>query len=125
MATISFTNPKHASHVFSAFAELRDMEEFCDIKVETSVDEIPAHRVVLAACSPHFREALKDIDESEESCAVPEECNSNVVAAIINYYYTGRLEIDSKLLPETLKTARFFQVSYVLCKARRIYWELR
>ena len=110
---ISFTNPKHGTQVFSTFAEMRDMEELCDIKVETSVDEISAHRVVLAACSPYFREVLKDIEIDEECCVVPEECSSKVVAVIINYFYTGRLEIDANLLPETLACAFLFQVSCV------------
>ena len=110
-AKISFSNPKHANQVFSMFAEMRDLDELCDIKVETSVDEISAHRVVLSACSPYFREALKEIDADEESCVVPEDHDSNVVAAIINYFYTGRLEFDANILPEMLTSAVFFQVN--------------
>ncbi len=109
-AKISFSNPKHSSHVFSMFAEMRDLDELCDIKVETSVDEISAHRLVLSACSPYFREALKDIDADEESFVVPEEHDSKVVAAVINYFYTGRLEFDANLLPDMLASAVFFQV---------------
>ena len=113
-AKISFTNPKHASHIFSMFAEMRDLDEFCDIKVETSTDEISAHKVVLSACSPYFRETLKEVDADEESCVVPEEHDSKIVAAIINYFYTGRLEFDANLLPEMLTSAVFFQTRDIL-----------
>ena len=115
MATkITFSNPKHSSQVFSTFAEMRDMDELCDIKVETSVDEISAHRVVLSACSPYFREVLKDLDADDENCVIPEEHSSQVVAAIINYFYTGRLEFDTNLLPDMLSSAVFFQVIFLI-----------
>lgn len=111
-ASISFSNPKHSSHVFAMFAEMRDLEELCDIKIETNVDEISAHKLVLSACSPYFREALKDIDADEELFMVPEEYNSKVVVAIVNYFYTGRLEIEASLLPDILSCAVFFQVVF-------------
>lgn len=109
---ISFTNPKHGSQVFSMFAEMRDLDELCDIKVETSVDEISAHRVVLSACSPYFRDAIKDIDAEDENLVVPEEYNSEVIAAVINYFYTGRLEFEETLLLEMLTIAVLFQVCF-------------
>lgn len=89
---------------------MREMEEMCDIKLETSVDELPAHKIILAACSPYFRDVLKDMD-AEETHAIPDEYDSKVVAAIVNYFYTGRLEIEASHLRDILKTAIFFQVS--------------
>lgn len=111
MQKVTFTNPKHGAQVFTSFTEMREMEEMCDIKIETSVDELPVHKLVLAACSPYFRAVFKDVDADEETHTIPEEHDSKVVAAIINYFYTGRLEIEASLLPDVITTAMFFQVS--------------
>ena len=111
MQKVAFTNPKHSAQVFISFAEMREMEEMCDIKIETSVDELPAHKIVLAACSPYFREVFKDMDTEEEVHVIPEEYDSKVITAIINYFYTGRLDIEASLLPNVITTAMFFQVN--------------
>lgn len=92
------------------FSEMRDLDEFCDVKIETSIDEISAHKIVLSACSPYFRDVLQHIDTEEENCVIPDEYNSQIVEAIVNYFYAGRLEFDSNLLPDMLACAHFFQV---------------
>ncbi|XP_046843060.1 kelch-like protein 2 [Xenia sp. Carnegie-2017] len=111
---ITFSNPNHCLQVFSMFSEMRDLDEFCDVKIETSIDEISAHKIVLSACSPYFRDVLQHIDTEEENCVVPDEYNSQIVEAIVNYFYVGRLEFDSNLLPDMLACAHFFQTQEIL-----------
>jgi hypothetical protein len=43
------------SNISSAFKELRDDEDFFDITLLTEEGEIRAHKLILGACSPHFR----------------------------------------------------------------------
>ena len=43
------------SNLSSAFNELRDDEDFFDVTLLTEESEIRCHKLILGACSPHFR----------------------------------------------------------------------
>ena len=47
------------SNLSSAFNELRDDEDFFDITLITEESEIRCHKLILGACSPHFRYKIK------------------------------------------------------------------
>lgn len=49
----------YQSSITSAFENLRDDEDFVDVTLACDGRSIKAHRVVLSACSPYFRELLK------------------------------------------------------------------
>lgn len=49
----------YQSSITSAFENLRDDEDFVDVTLACEGKSLKAHRVVLSACSPYFRELLK------------------------------------------------------------------
>ncbi|KAI9581699.1 hypothetical protein GQX74_010016 [Glossina fuscipes] len=49
----------YQSSITSAFENLRDDEDFVDVTLACEGRSIKAHRVVLSACSPYFRDLLK------------------------------------------------------------------
>ena len=49
----------YQSSITSAFENLRDDEDFVDVTLACDGKSLKAHRVVLSACSPYFRELLK------------------------------------------------------------------
>lgn len=49
----------YQSSITSAFENLRDDEDFVDVTLACDGRSLKAHRVVLSACSPYFRELLK------------------------------------------------------------------
>lgn len=49
----------YQSSITSAFENLRDDEDFVDVTLACDGRSLKAHRVVLSACSPFFRELLK------------------------------------------------------------------
>lgn len=49
----------YQSSITSAFENLRDDEDFVDVTLACDGNSLKAHRVVLSACSPYFRELLK------------------------------------------------------------------
>lgn len=51
----------YQSSITSAFENLRDDEDFVDVTLACDGRSLKAHRVVLSACSPYFRELLKVI----------------------------------------------------------------
>ncbi|KAJ8957339.1 hypothetical protein NQ318_004818 [Aromia moschata] len=53
--------PFFQSSITSAFENLRDDEDFVDVTLACDGKSLKAHRVVLSACSPYFRELLKSV----------------------------------------------------------------
>ena len=43
----------------STFRSLKEEEDFVDVTLACSAQQFTAHRVVLSACSPYFRQLLK------------------------------------------------------------------
>ena len=49
----------HQSNLVSAFHDLRLGEDFVDVTLACDGRSLQAHKVVLSACSPFFRDLLK------------------------------------------------------------------
>lgn len=49
----------YQNSITTAFENLRDDEDFIDVTLACDGKTLKAHRVVLSACSPYFRELLK------------------------------------------------------------------
>lgn len=58
----------YQSSITSAFENLRDDEDFVDVTLACEGRSIKAHRVVLSACSPYFRDLLKVSPKSQPTC---------------------------------------------------------
>ena len=43
------------THLSLAFHEMREEEDFFDITLVTDEAEVQCHKLLLAACSPHFK----------------------------------------------------------------------
>lgn len=56
----------YQSSITSAFENLRDDEDFVDVTLACDGRSLKAHRVVLSACSPYFRELLKVSNRDDE-----------------------------------------------------------
>lgn len=57
----------YQSSITSAFENLRDDEDFVDVTLACDGRSLKAHRVVLSACSPYFRELLKVSDRNNNN----------------------------------------------------------
>lgn len=64
----------YQSSITSAFENLRDDEDFVDVTLACDGKSLKAHRVVLSACSPYFRELLKVRHRHRISSCVPRFC---------------------------------------------------
>jgi broad-like protein len=49
----------YQNSITTAFENLRDDEDFIDVTLACDGKSLKAHREVLSACSPYFRELLK------------------------------------------------------------------
>ena len=49
----------YQSHLVTAFESLMEEKEFVDVTLGVEGKKLPAHKMLLSACSPYFRELLK------------------------------------------------------------------
>ena len=49
----------YQSHLVTAFESLLDQKDFVDVTLGCEGRKLPAHKMLLSACSPYFRELLK------------------------------------------------------------------
>ena len=49
----------YQSHLVTAFDSLLEEKDFVDVSLGCEGRKLPAHKMLLSACSPYFRELLK------------------------------------------------------------------
>ncbi|XP_037090632.1 broad-complex core protein isoforms 1/2/3/4/5-like, partial [Pollicipes pollicipes] len=95
--------------VTAVFEDLRQDEELVDITLCCEGKKVKAHRMMLSACSPYFRELLK-----ENPCQHPvfflKDTTYSDLRAVIEFVYNGEVNVTQGQLSSFLKTAEMLQV---------------
>ncbi|XP_078372072.1 kelch-like protein 11 [Oculina patagonica] len=94
----------------------RRNEQFCDVILEVGSGDdqarLKAHRVVLCAASPFFFNALNsDMKEKKEGVIRLEETSKAVMEEVLEYLYTGHVDINEHNAFDLLAAADYFFVS--------------
>ncbi|XP_055910251.1 broad-complex core protein isoforms 1/2/3/4/5 isoform X3 [Eupeodes corollae] len=100
----------YQSSITSAFENLRDDEDFVDVTLACDGRSIKAHRVVLSACSPYFRELLKSTP-CKHPVIVLQDVNFLDLHSLVEFIYHGEVNVHQKSLSSFLKTAEVLRVS--------------
>ena len=93
----------------------RRNEQFCDVILEVGSGDyqarLKAHRVVLCAASPFFYNALNsDMKEKKEGVIRLEETSKAVMEEVLEYLYTGHVDINDQNAFDLLKIADYLIV---------------
>ena len=93
----------------------RKNEQFCDVVLEVCNGEdkarFNAHRVVLSAASPFFYSALNsDMKESKEGLIRLEDTSKIAIEQLLDYLYTGHLDVTEHNAFDLLKIADFLVI---------------
>ena len=83
----------------------------CDIHLRTCGQNVPAHRVVLCANSPYFERMFTgDFQEKDKNTVCMSESISSheALVALVDYMYTGEIEISGDTLENILSGASLF-----------------
>ncbi|XP_078371889.1 kelch-like protein 40 isoform X2 [Oculina patagonica] len=93
----------------------RRNEQFCDVILEVGSGDdqarLKAHRIVLCAASPFFYNALNsDMKEKKEGVIRLEETSKAVMEKVLEYLYTGHVDINEHNAFDLLHTADFLVV---------------
>ncbi|WKX93992.1 hypothetical protein Q1695_011338 [Nippostrongylus brasiliensis] len=118
-----FFNEKLPAEVLSKLASFREFDKFCDVILEAdgsskvkseppSPTSVRAHKLVLAAASPYFRETLSSGSyvECKEIRVVVKDIDDKTLRLLVDYMYTGRLDIDEKNVQALFGAAKILRL---------------
>ncbi|KAE8582283.1 hypothetical protein XENTR_v10020053 [Xenopus tropicalis] len=115
---IQFDVPEYSSTVLNQLNELRMQGKLCDIVVHIQGQPFRAHKAVLAASSPYFRDHSALSTMSGLSISVIK--NPNVFDQLLSFCYTGRMSVQLKDVVSFLTAASFLQMQCVIDKCTHI-----
>ena len=97
------------SNIGSAFRELRDDQDFFDLTLACQDDQVQAHKVILAACSPFFRRVLKR-NRHEHPLRYLKGVKHTTICSLLNFMYHGQVNIAQEELDTFLAVAEELEV---------------
>jgi len=106
---LKWTN--YQRNVTSSFKTLLENEEFVDVTISAEGKSCSAHRVVLSAASPYFRNLLSGLKAWQHPVLVLRDISHIDVTAILEFVYDGKVDVSQDRLQSFLRTAQFLQIS--------------
>ncbi|CAL8264246.1 unnamed protein product [Lota lota] len=119
--------PQHSQQLLSALRLQRQRGFLCDCTVSVGSSRFPAHRAVLASCSPFFYMFYSDSPGPGGGAAGSVTLDSDIVTAeafslLLDFVYEGVLRLESPSMPveDILAAASFLHMNEVVrvCKRR-------
>jgi len=95
------------SNISTSFRELRDDSEFFDVTLccDNGTDIVPAHKVILAACSPLFRKILSRQKNQQNPFLYLKGIHLKEMKAVLNFMYHGEVNVAQDSLNNFLAVA--------------------
>ncbi|XP_071634455.1 protein abrupt isoform X1 [Temnothorax longispinosus] len=95
--------------ILSSVRQLRDVEDFVDVTLACDSCSFTAHKIVLSACSPYFRNLLK-ANPCPHPIVILKDVASSDMESLLRFMYHGEVHVGQEQLPAFLKTAQMLQV---------------
>jgi len=100
----------YQASVTSAFKNLRDEEDFVDVTLCSEGKNLKAHKFVLSACSPYFKELLKGINLWQHPVIILKDVFIQDLQNILEFVYVGEVNVSQEDLQSFLKTAELLEI---------------
>jgi len=97
------------SNISSAFIELREDKDFFDVTLACDDEQIQAHKVILAACSPFFRNILRR-NPHQHPLLYMKGVKYSDMQGVLNFMYHGEVNIAQEELNSFLSVAEDLKV---------------
>ncbi|XP_064367347.1 kelch-like protein 5 isoform X2 [Dromaius novaehollandiae] len=105
----------HAEQTFKKMENYLRHKQLCDVVLVAGDRRIPAHRLVLSSVSDYFAAMFtNDVREARQEEIKMEGVEPNALWALVQYAYTGRLELKEDNIECLLSTACLLQLSQVV-----------
>ncbi|KAI8488045.1 Zinc finger and BTB domain-containing protein 34 [Branchiostoma belcheri] len=116
-SNVSHRFPDHCATVLRRLCELRRQDVLCDVTVNVQGKNFRCHKAILAVCSGYFR-MLFAANDKNVSIVLP-GVNANAVEDILNYMYTGELQLETEHMTAYLDAASYLEIPAImeLCDA--------
>ena len=78
------------SNISGAFRELRDEKDFFDVTLACDDNQIKAHKVIISACSPFFRNVLRQ-NPHQHPLLYMRGVNFTDLQSVLTFMYQGEV----------------------------------
>jgi len=97
------------NNISSAFRELRDDKDFFDVTLACDDEQIQAHKVILSACSPFFRNVLRR-NPHQHPLLYLKGVKYTDLQSVLNFMYHGEVNVAQEELNSFLAVAEDLRV---------------
>jgi len=97
------------SNISVAFRELREDKDFFDVTLACDDEQISAHKVILSACSPFFRNILRR-NPHQHPLLYLKGVKFTDLQAVLNFMYNGEVNVAQEELNSFLAVAEELRV---------------
>lgn len=110
-----YRSNNHSERIMRKMELYHNKQELCDVVLVAGQRRIPAHRVVLSAASDYFAAMFtSDCREANEKEVVLQNIEAEALAELIQYMYTGKIDLREDTVENLLSTACLLQLSEVV-----------
>jgi len=97
------------SNVSTAFRELREEKDFFDVTIACDDNQVQAHKVILSACSPFFRNILRRNPHAHPLLYL-KGVKYQELLSVLNFMYQGEVNVAQEELNSFLAVAEDLRV---------------
>jgi len=109
-----FVDRARPNHLLRDVSLLYNEKLFSDVTLCAGNEEIKCHRCILAASSSFFMGMFQtELDESHQSKITIREMEASTLRLILDYVYTGRVELSVDNVQNVLSAANLFQMIHL------------
>ncbi|XP_023029645.2 kelch protein [Leptinotarsa decemlineata] len=108
-----YKNHLHTQKAFDVMNVMRKQRLLCDVTLVADTVEIPAHKMVLAACSPYFFAMFSSFEESRQDRIVLQEVDHQALSLLVEYVYTSEVHVTEENVQVLLPAANLLQLTDV------------
>ena len=101
-------------NISSAFRDLKEEKDFSDVTLVCADQQVEAHRVILAACSPFFKKVLRKVQHSHPLIYMKGVKFSDL-EAVLSFVYHGEVNMAEADLNSFLAVAEELEVKGLTC----------
>ncbi|KZS14979.1 RING canal kelch protein [Daphnia magna] len=106
-----YHNSEHFSKAFSKFNMMRKEKFLCDVVlITTNKEEFPAHKAVLASCSPYFHAMFSCFEESNQNRIVLQDVDPKALSLLLDYVYSSEIQVNEDNVQTLLPAANLLQM---------------
>ncbi|XP_029929795.1 kelch-like protein 41b [Myripristis murdjan] len=96
--------------------ELLNENKFVDCTLKVGDRSFPCHRLIMAACSPYFREIFftedgKEVEDTKE--VVLDDVNPAILDMVVKYLYSAEIDLTDDNVQDIFAVANRFQIPSV------------